>query len=496
MSKEYAFLKGEFEKETSIGQNSPLGIVRGPLYGHLGIRPDVFMPQVHQLGAHLVRLFLFWDQVEPERGHFVWEAVDMLLSQLGPSDEVWITLNTSSQWATRHATTFQPPSPALHQEEFARFVSTLVAHCQGRVCYWQCNNEPTNPLLWEGTAADYANQLKVFSRAVKAADPDAIVVLAGAVDAFHSPSDSQNPDAQAEHAFFDHLLRESADDFDAFDLHLYGDHYAIPTNIEVVRQKMAALGYQKPIFCGEYNGPSFFNFAENLPILQRLFERMIAHPQSDSQAQAAQSESIAELYGQMATLPPQAQMFMEGCLPELEEKRHRINCREVVSRCLLALSAGVQKMLCWNLANEKVDHNNLMHLLFDKHKLFDYEHGVFKQSYPAAEAFHRMVEALGDVEHVQRINLSEHPSIYLFEVQRHERGPLFVVWERRDAFAGEDEPATPVTWRWPAHQAQAIDVFGETIPTRLQDGHLHLSVSLTPVFIEPQEANRSEDVET
>jgi hypothetical protein len=485
MNQEYGLLKRASGKEMSIGQPSLPGVVRGPLYGHLGIKADVFMPQVHQLGAHLVRLFLFWDQIEPERGRFVWDAVDTLLEQLGPSDEVWITLNTSSQWATRHATNFQPPSPALHAEEFERFVSTLVSHCRGRVRYWQCNNEPTNPMLWEGTAADYADQLKVFSRAVKAADPAALVVLAGAVDAFHSPADSQNPDAQAEHAFFDHLLRESADDFDVFDLHLYGDHYAIPTNIEVVRQKMAALGYQKPIFCGEYNGPSFFNFAENLPILQRLFERMLAHPQSDSQAQAAQSEAVAELYEQMATLPPQAQMFMEGCSPELEEKRHRINCREMVSRCLLALSGGVEKMLCWNLANEKVDRANLMHLLFDKYKLFDYEKGVFKQPYPAAETFRRMTEILGEVEHVRRLNLPDHPDIYLFEVQRRERGLLFVVWERRDAFAGEDDPATDVMWRWDMPRARAMDVFGATIPTRVNDGLLHLAVSLTPVFIEP-----------
>lgn len=496
MNQEYGLLKREYGKETSIGKSSPLGVVRGPLYGHLGIKADVFMPQVHQLGAHLVRLFLFWDQVEPERGRFVWDAVDTLLEQLEPSDEVWITLNTSSQWATRHATNFQPPSPALHPEEFEHFVSTLASHCQRRVRYWQCNNEPTNPMLWEGTAADYADQLKVFSRAVKAADPDALVVLAGAVDAFHAGADSQNPDAQAEHTFFDHLLRESAEDFDVFDLHLYGDHYAIPTNIEVVRQKMAALGYQKPIFCGEYNSPSFFNFVENLPILQQLFERMIAHPQSDSQAQAAQSEAVAELYEQMATLPPQAQMFMQGCPAELEEKLHRINCREVVSRCLLALSGGVQRMLCWNLANEKVDRNNLMHLLFDKHKLFDYESGVFKRPYPAAETLRRMIDALGKVEQVQRIDQPEHPNIYLFEVQRHKRDPLFVVWERHDAFSGEDEPATPVTWRWSAPRAQAMDVFGEAIPTEVSDGHLHLAVSLTPVFIEPQEAHYPEYVRT
>src|SRR5581483_8173099 len=95
-------------------------------------------------------------------------------------------------------------------------------------------------------------------------------------------------------------------------------------------------------------------------------------------------------------------------------------------------------------------------------------------------------DTLGEVEYVQRIDLPEHPGLYLFEVLRHERGLLYVVWERRDAFAGEDEPATPVRWKWSAPRARAMDVFGEAVPTEVQDGHVHLAVSLTPLFIEPQ----------
>ncbi|MBO0795809.1 MAG: hypothetical protein J2P36_33375, partial [Ktedonobacteraceae bacterium] len=446
-------------ENTLVVPDSPFGIVRGFLYGHMGAKADVFMPQVHQLGAGLVRLFLFWSQVEPERGRFVWDAIDTFLEQLEPTDDAWITLNSSSLWGTRQSTNFQPPSPALRLDEYYHFVFRLVSHCRGRVRYWQCDNEPTNPLLWAGTAQEYANQLKVFARAVKDADLGAVVVLAGAVDAFHT----QGPDTQVEQEFFDYLLRESVNDFDVFDLHLYGDLYAIPANIKAVRQKMAALGYHKPIYVGEYNGPSFFNFAENLPILQRIFERMGTSPQGEALAQATQSEMVATLYQQMADLPAQAQMFMEGCPPELEQKRHRINCRELVTRSLLALSEGVQKMLCWNLANEKVDRYNLMHLLFDKHKFLDYEKGVFKEPYPAAGTFRRMVHMLAGIEQVQRIEIPERPAIYLFEVRRRERGPLLVVWERRDTFGGEENPAVSFEWPWSTSKAQAIDVFGEAV---------------------------------
>ncbi len=43
-------------------------------------------------------------------------------------------------------------------------------------------------------------------------------------------------------------------------------------------------------------------------------------------------------------------MFMADCPKELEDKRDRINCREIAMRNVLALAAGVRRTICWNLA--------------------------------------------------------------------------------------------------------------------------------------------------
>jgi hypothetical protein len=48
-----------------------------------------------------------------------------------------------------------------------------------------------------------------------------------------------------------------------FDLRLYGDPYTIVPRVECMRQKMRTLGYEKPIVCAEYGGPSLFQFAAN-----------------------------------------------------------------------------------------------------------------------------------------------------------------------------------------------------------------------------------------
>ena len=49
-----------------------------------------------------------------------------------------------------------------------------------------------------------------------------------------------------------------------FDLRLYIDPYTIPGRVQFMRQKMLALGYDKPIISTEYGGPNFFEMPENL----------------------------------------------------------------------------------------------------------------------------------------------------------------------------------------------------------------------------------------
>ena len=84
------------------------------------------------------------------------------------------------------------------------------------------------------------------------------------------------------------------------------------------------------------------------------------------------------LYDRMDSLPPRLQMFLAGCPAELEAKRDRINCRQVVMRTLLALAEGVHRTAYWNLAPEypgPVDHLQMMHLLIGKLPLLGYRDG-------------------------------------------------------------------------------------------------------------------------
>jgi hypothetical protein len=484
------------------------GVIRGVTYG-LFRPPDPFVPQARALGAGVVRVYLYWSQIEPEPGRFAWEVVDSLLAGLDgdPDLEVWVTVCSSSPWGTRRATDFLPPSPPRDLAAYAAFVRRLVARCAGRVTYWQCDNEPTVPILWAGTAEEYVAQLEVFAAAVRETDPAALVVLGGAPPGTLIPLDDPE-----EHAAFRRIVEGARGHFDVFDAHLYGDPYLIPEQIANARRMMADAGYQRPVVAGEYNGPVLFQrpelFAHLTDVLKAMGmgsagaapagERASGEQESggwvtrvaDAGRPAPEHDAMKALYARMATLPPVLQMFMRGCPPELEAARHRWNVRDIVMRNVLALASGVRRTLCWNLAPEiAVDPGpyTFMALMFEKFALMDYRDGEIAHRHPSADALERTTRALRGATGARLLEAG--PDRYVAEVAREAAPPLLVAWERRDDLTGEDEPPTPFDLPWPAPAARAIDAHGAPVEARVENGRLRLPLSLTPVFVEPVTAD-------
>jgi hypothetical protein len=464
---------------------APLGIAWGFLYGYAETKAEVYMPQLRQLGGGITKVYLFWNQIEPEKGRFEWSAVDQFVNQLHSPDEGLISIFSSSLWATRRASAVLPPSPAKNPDDYCRFVHALVLHCRGRVRYWQNDSEPNNPIYWSGTKQEFVDELRVFHKAVKDADPNAIVVAGGYDGLFNPPGMFQYPTQKYGLDFFDYVIAEGSDAFDAFDLRLYADPYTIPWRVEHIRQMMRSHGHEKPILCTEYNGPGFFEFAASfayVPIVMKWAQSV-----AEGDARGGENE-VAALYAKMDTLAKQTQMFMEGCSAELQRKLERLQARDLVMRNLLALSAGVQKTMYWDLWHDTTGtspgrRDDMMHLMFAKCKLLEHEGGALTKRYPLADAFERMARELAGVQSVERIAVPDRPSMYLFEVKRARRAPLFVVWERRDVFSGEDQPAIPFDWPWTFSEASAADALGQMIAATVQDGRVRLPVSVTPVFL-------------
>ena len=112
---------------------------------------------------------------------------------------------------------------------------------------------------------------------------------------------------------------------------------------------MRQHGAERPVVVGEYNGPTLFELPQLDAVLQQTMvaafvETAPADMSTVELAARAATETperraLRALYQAMPDLPAPLQMFMAGCPPELDDLRDRINCREIVTRNLLALSA-------------------------------------------------------------------------------------------------------------------------------------------------------------
>ena len=465
----------------------PLGIAWGFLYGYSGTKAESFMPLGRSLGVGFTKVYLFWNQIEPEKGHFQWDAVDAFVKDLNSPEEGLISLFSTSTWAVRTPGTMIPALPAKNFDDYYRFVRTVVTHCKGRVRYWQNDSEPNNAIYWAGTKEEFVTALKVFYSAVKDADPSAVVVGRGYDGLFNPPGMFPIPGQEKGLAFFDFVMKEAGDAFDVFDLRLYADPYTIPWRVDYIRGRMRAYGSEKPIIASEYNGPGFYEFTANLkyaPLIVKWLHAVAAgHANGDPAAADAGQNDVAGLYREMGYLAPQTQMYMQRCSPQLQAKFERMQARDLVMRNVLAFAAGVQKTAYWSLRSDAPNRDDVMNLMYGKMALIGYDGGQLKKRYRIADAYERMARALADIEKVVHHGVPG-PPIFLFEVRRRSRPPVHVVWERRDSFSGEDTPATALDFEWAWPGASATDALGASIPVRVENGRISLGVSVTPVFLE------------
>jgi hypothetical protein len=139
------------------------------------------LADLRALGTHWVRLFATWPDLEPQRGVFAanWMAsYERTFASLPPGTHVIIDMVDTPQWETGST---DPHTPPANPEDFAAFIGTVARAWAGRVAAYEIWNEEDASRWWTGAPdpAGYTALLKVAYPAVKAADPNAQVVLGG-----------------------------------------------------------------------------------------------------------------------------------------------------------------------------------------------------------------------------------------------------------------------------------------------------------------------------
>ncbi len=210
------------------------------------------------MGARWVRLhdfgdFCHWHVVEPQKGTFVWHDAEindlrkrgfMILANLG-HPPVWA--GRPHPETQDHGTwTSAPPRDVA---EWENYVFKTVEHFHDRIRVWEIWNEPVWSGFFSGTPEEYAGLLKVAYRAVKRADPGAVVI--GGCFSSQKPEWTRRV-----------LAQDALSSMDALSYHVYwsppGTEAAVPDEptpleqeVERYKDLMRQYGKLKPIYMTE-----------------------------------------------------------------------------------------------------------------------------------------------------------------------------------------------------------------------------------------------------
>jgi YVTN family beta-propeller protein/VCBS repeat-containing protein len=177
------------QRGTTVGMNAQ------EMYGYTQSQTDRALDLLKADGVDTIRILIPWKGVEASNDVWTWTAVDRMVNSANARDMTVIgILNSPPDWAMVPGS---PPlgGPPADPAEYAEFASMVATRYAGKVSAYEIWNEPNYYRFWEPTPdpAAYTELLKVGYTAIKAADPNAVVVggvIAAAPDAGTQAIDS------------------------------------------------------------------------------------------------------------------------------------------------------------------------------------------------------------------------------------------------------------------------------------------------------------------
>ncbi|MCD4738148.1 MAG: O-antigen ligase family protein [Anaerolineae bacterium] len=177
-----------------------------------------------------------WAEIEPAPGEYQWERWDRIVAgAVKRGMQLIPVLDSPPEWAG------MPPEP----EAFAQFAGTFANHYLAQLVYYQLWHNPNLGTAWDGEANPYvyAELLAHAAPAIRAADPDARIILGGL-----APNVETGPQNYAEDRFLELLYTAGAAPyFDVVAVQPYGFD-AGPEERQVARE---TFNFSRPLLVRE-----------------------------------------------------------------------------------------------------------------------------------------------------------------------------------------------------------------------------------------------------
>ncbi len=160
--------------------------------------PRQYQEDWARLGRPWLRLDIAWRELEPASGVLKLSALDEIVTSHADSGQpLLLTVRRTPDWARTGETTGYD-GPPDEMETYARFLGKLARRYRGHVAAYEIWEEPNLKRNWDSTLhplspASYAKMLALAAKAIREADPDALVISAGlAPTAFHNETVALN----------------------------------------------------------------------------------------------------------------------------------------------------------------------------------------------------------------------------------------------------------------------------------------------------------------
>jgi polysaccharide biosynthesis protein PslG len=159
--------------QVAVGVN--VAATSGNVLGSAGV-----IAAIDQSVPAWVRVFVGWDAIEPQQGVYDTAALatyQQFFQALPAGTKIDVDVEGTPAWAAGGSAAVN--TPPANDADYAAFLTYLAGAFGGRVTAWEIWNEEDAASWWNGTPAQYAALLQASYAAIRAADPQATVVVGG-----------------------------------------------------------------------------------------------------------------------------------------------------------------------------------------------------------------------------------------------------------------------------------------------------------------------------
>jgi hypothetical protein len=173
-------------------------------------------------GFHWVKQRFEWRNIEGKnKGSFEWNEPDRIVEAIGQTGlRIVARVDNQPKWAAS-SVTWPGSGPPDNPRDWSDYLTALGTRYKGRIQAYEIWNEPNLDREWGNTKPDpkaYVSMLKSSYQALKAADPQALVISAGM-----SPTATNDDHAMPDLDFISAMYAAGAkDSFDVLGVHAAG----------------------------------------------------------------------------------------------------------------------------------------------------------------------------------------------------------------------------------------------------------------------------------